>query len=126
MQTQPRPPQERPNIDVVTLFAPRILPDAEFERSVAEWSAHDRAILVVLHSSPDETDLDRLHRAGADLCVVAPTPGELFSHVERARRRHRRVCTGRTRSDERLDALWRERSMTPTASRFPDGGRARA
>jgi hypothetical protein len=44
------------------------------------------------------------------MCVVAPTPEELFTHVERARRRHRRACSARTSSDEQLDAFWRARS----------------
>jgi len=116
MQTAPRPAPERTNIDVVTLFAPPSLPDPDFEGSVTEWSAPDRAVLVVLPFGVDDDLLARLHVAGADLCVVAPTPAELFSHVERARRRHRRACRVRTAGDERLDALWRERSAPVTAT----------
>jgi len=110
---EPRLQQDRGDIDVITLFAPRRLPDADFERSVAEWSSQDRAILVVLTSGLDDSSLDRLHIAGADLCVVAPPPQELFRHVERARGRHRRIRTGRTIRDEQLDALWRERFDIP-------------
>jgi hypothetical protein len=111
VKREPRLHQDHGDIDVITLFAPRSLPDADFERSVAEWSSQDRAILVVLPYGLDGSSLDRLHIAGADLCVVAPTPKELFWHVERARGRHRRIRTGRTIRDEQLDALWRERSV---------------
>ena len=110
---KPRLSQDHGNIDVVTLFAPGSLPDAEFEGSVAEWSSHARAVLVVLPYRFDESSLDRLHIAGADLCVVAPTPNDLCAHVERARRRHRTMHTGRTIRDEQLDALWRERVPVP-------------
>ena len=109
MQTTPRIPQEHRNIDVVTLFAPRRLPDADFERSIADWSTPNRAVLVVLADGLDERALDRLHLVGADLCVVAPSSEELFTHVERARGRHRMLRTGRTIRDEQLDTLWRER-----------------
>ena len=109
MKREPHLPQDHGDIDVIALYAPRSLPDADFERSIAEWSARDRAVLVVLPYGLDDSSLERLHIAGADLCVVAPTPKELFTHVERARGRHTRVRTGRTIRDEQLDALWRER-----------------
>ena len=109
-------------IDVVTLFAPRAGPRGEFERSVAEWKAPDRAVLVVVCSGVVDTDmLERLAAAGADLCVVAPTADELFRHVERARRLHR--CAARRAAppdrhgqrhgiaeDDVLDAYWRDRT----------------
>jgi hypothetical protein len=109
MRIDPLPAQHRRDIDVITLFAPPDFPNEEFERSVEEWKSTDRAILVVLPARVDDDSLDRLRSAGADLCVVAPTPEELFTHVERARRRHRRACTARTISDEQLDTLWRAR-----------------
>ena len=109
MQTEPRPAHEDTNVDVVILYAPRHLPDADFEESVAEWSAHGRAILVVLPRGLDEGTLDPLYVAGADLCVVAPTPAELFTHVECARRRHRKVHPARTPRDQQLDAFWATR-----------------
>ncbi len=101
------------HIDVVTLFAPRSLSDDDFECSVAEWSSPDRAVLVVLPYGLDDRSLDRLHGAGADLCVVMPTPKELVAHVERARGRHRRLRNARTIQDEHLDALWRARVPVP-------------
>ena len=116
MKREPRLPQDHGDIDVIALFAPRSLPDAAFESTVAEWSSQDRAVLVVLPYFLDDSSLDHLHAAGADLCVVTPTPKELFAHVERARGRHRRIRTGRTIRDEQLDALWRER--VPTSERM--------
>jgi uncharacterized damage-inducible protein DinB len=119
MKTEPLPLDHRRGIDVITLFAPHDFPNEEFERSVEEWKSTDRAILVVLPRRVDAEWLDRLRSAGADLCVVAPTPAELFTHVERARRRHRGACTVRTSSDERLDALWRARAITDRLNRSP-------
>jgi hypothetical protein len=113
MRTNPLPPHHHRDIDVITLFAPQHFPNDDFEHSVEEWESVDRAILVVLPRRVDDEWLDRLRSAGADLCVVAPTPDELFTHVERARRRHRRACATRTISDDRLDALWRERRRAP-------------
>ena len=85
MEREPRLPQDHGDIDVITLYAPRTLPDADFERRIAEWSSQDRAILVVLPGVLDDSSLDRLHVAGADLCVVTPRPKELVAHVARAR-----------------------------------------
>jgi len=121
MERDPRLPQDHGDIDVITLYAPRTLPDADFDRRIAEWSSQDRAILVVLPYVLDDSSLERLHIAGADLCVVAPTTKELVTHVERARGRHTRVRTGRTIRDEQLDALWRERF--DIAAHVDDDGR---
>jgi hypothetical protein len=111
MKIEPLPLNHSRGIDVITLFAPHDFPNEDFERSVEEWKSADRAILVVLPDRVDDEWLDRLRSAGADLCVVAPTPEELFTHVERARRRHRSTRTGGTTNDERLDALWRTRRI---------------
>ena len=111
MKLEPLPLDHSRGIDVITLFAPHDFPNEEFECSVEEWKSPDRAILVVLPRRVDDDWLDRLRSAGADLCVVAPTPDELFTHVERARRRHRRTHTARASSDERLDELWRTRRL---------------
>jgi hypothetical protein len=101
------PQQPSEAIDVVMLFAPRVPPRDQFEHSVAEWRSAGRAVLVVLPCSVDADGLQRLVAAGADLCVVAPTSAELFSHVERARCLHRRASH---RDDEVLDTFWRTRS----------------
>jgi hypothetical protein len=92
-------PMNAEPIDVITLFARAGAPDDELandelandelEREIAEWRALGRAVLVVLLHPTDRETIERLTAAGADLCVVAPTAHELFSHVERARRRHR-------------------------------------
>ena len=102
------------------LFAPRTGPDDEFECSVAEWSALERAVLVVLPNVVDDDIVERLESAGADLCTVAPTPEELFTDVERARCLHRRTLLATTTherthlhrhpaDDDPFDTLWRER-----------------
>lgn len=114
MKIEPLPPQHSRGIEVITLFAPLNCPSEEFEQSVEEWRSTDRAILVVLPNKVDDETVDRLRSAGADLCVVAPTSEELFTHVERARRRHRKACPARTSSDDRLDALWRTRRPAPS------------
>ena len=114
MKTEPLPPHHTRGIDVITLFAPLSWVSGEFEQSVEEWRSPDRAILVVLPKRFDDETVDRLRSAGADMCVVAPTSEELFTHVERARRRHRKACPARTSSDDRLDALWRTRRSAPS------------
>jgi hypothetical protein len=88
MKTERALPHHAEGIDVVTLFAPSGAPRDEFEWSITEWISPDRAVLVVLPCDLDAASLERLSQAGADLCVVTPTPAELFTHIERARRLH--------------------------------------
>ena len=104
---------------MVVVFAPGSALSGEFEQHVAAMTASGRAaVLVVFTSVADTATIDRFTRAGADLCVVAPTPEELFAAVERARVRHRAHATepattreGASSADDAvLDALWRKRS----------------
>ena len=78
-------------LNVILLFAPDNAGGSQFERLVAEWSSLGHAVLVVFPRAVATATLQRLALAGADLCVVAPTPAQLFSHVEQARRLHRRA-----------------------------------
>jgi hypothetical protein len=107
MNTETLPLVDGDGVDVVTLFAPRDLSRDDFEQSVAEWTSPHRAVLVVLQCDIGADALARLASAGADLCVVAPTSTELFTHVERARRNHRLLavhsCT---------DPEWERRART--------------
>jgi hypothetical protein len=77
--------------NVVVLFSPPDVPREQFERTVAEWSARGRAVLVVFPSAVDAQFVDRLETLGADLCITTPTSTELFTSVDRARALHRRV-----------------------------------
>ena len=77
--------------NVVVLFAPPGVSREEFERTVAEWSSRGRAVLVVFPCAVDAQFVERLEASGADLCITTPTSTELFTSVDRARSRHRRV-----------------------------------
>jgi hypothetical protein len=106
--------------DVIVLIAPSSTSCEQLLRTIAELKSGGRAaVLVVFPHLADTETVTRASTAGADLCVVAPTSGDLFSCIERARAVHRLASRDGTastrhqncrRSDEVLDTLWRKRS----------------
>jgi hypothetical protein len=95
-------------IDVVVLVAPdgAALPQ-QFVDALAAVKARDSAaVLVVFPRVVDAEILQRVADAGANHCVAAPSSGELFAHIERARSLRRYADT----DDDPLDAFWRTRS----------------
>jgi hypothetical protein len=113
-------PVEAPTDVIVLMAPPRSTSCEQLLRTIAELKSGGRAaVLVVFPHLADTETFARASTAGADLCVVAPTSGALFSCIERARSAYRlaaRDGTERTRrlncrrSDEVLDTLWRKRS----------------
>lgn len=113
-------PVEAP-VDVIVLIAPSpSTSPGQFMRTIADLKSDGRtAVLVVFPHLADIETLARASTAGADLCVVAPTSGDVAHYIERARSAHRRASRNGTastrrqngrRRDELLDTLWRKRS----------------
>ena len=98
--------------NVVVLFPPPGIPREQFERTVAEWSSRGRAVLVVFPRAVDAQFVERLEALGADLCITTPTSTELFTSVDRARTRHRRV----TVAPASTVAPWEISHTTPRSS----------
>jgi DNA-binding response OmpR family regulator len=124
----PTLPTAPESVDVVVLAAPagRRLPE-EFLRTVARLRRvrEQLGLLVVLSPSTEpEEAVASLVAAGADDCVVAPSPSDLFRCIERVRTLRRRALEhGHERvepettnaKDALLDALWRTRAHAAVA-----------
>jgi DNA-binding response OmpR family regulator len=124
----PTLPTAPESVDVVVLAAPagRHLPE-EFLRTVVRLRRvrEHLALLVVLAHSPESDEaVASLIAAGADDCVVAPSPSELFRCIERVRTLRRRALEHghepaepetTNAADALLDALWRTRAHAAVA-----------
>ncbi|MDP9332420.1 MAG: hypothetical protein M3Q30_03785 [Actinomycetota bacterium] len=95
-------------VDVIVLVAPdRADLSSQFVDTLSEMKARgSAAVLVVFPRVVDAEILQRATDAGATHCVVAPSSGELFAHIERARSLRRYAAA----EDDRLDTFWRTRS----------------
>ena len=104
-------PLDEPNepMDVVVLVAPdQVGLSQQFVDAIAQMKTRGAAaVLVVFPSVVDAETLQLVTDAGANHCVVAPTSGELFGHIERARSIRRQVVAT---EDDPLDIFWRTRS----------------
>ena len=96
-------------MDVVVLVVPdREGLSDEFVDAITEVHARgDAAVLVVFPRAVGADTVRRAEAAGANHSAVAPSPDDLFTHIERARsvRRHTLV------DDDPLDVFWRNRSL---------------
>ena len=104
-------------VDVVVLLGPdRHGSCTELFDAISEIKQRDHAAVLVVFTHPVDADiLDRAGVAGADLCVVAPSPADLFGHIERTRARYRaateptsrRPPADRYAREDPLDTFWR-------------------
>ena len=103
-----------PAVDVVVLVAPtrRSAWLSTLDAITHAGRRPHTAVLVVFERAADIDLLHEAEAAGADLCVVAPAPRDLFAHIERTRAhyRGRSAQAGRERApanEDPLDRLWR-------------------